>query len=144
MIAEFTCIGCKNCTAVCNKTFTIEEDYGRARVVNQGCATNDRKQEAIETCPVSSNVHLAPGWGLSDALALDWGRNNMICCRAQRMPENASGGMCDQRRQAHCKPLLHASMARLQLLNLSAADRFAHKSGLHVRCHHHFLRLIWG
>ena len=59
VIAEFTCIGCKNCTAVCNKTFTIEEDYGRARVVNQGCATNDRKQEAIETCPVSSYVLLA-------------------------------------------------------------------------------------
>ena len=83
--AEFTCIGCKNCTAVCDKTFTIEEDYGRARVMNQACATNDRKQEAIETCPVSP-----PSLGLSLMYnhhpAAIQARVPGACCRLELQP----------------------------------------------------------
>jgi ferredoxin len=35
-VSEYDCIGCKNCTHVCPKTFAIEDDYGRARAMQQG------------------------------------------------------------------------------------------------------------
>ena len=35
-VSEYDCIGCKNCTNVCSKTFAIEDDYGRARAMQQG------------------------------------------------------------------------------------------------------------
>lgn len=41
------------CTNVCPSSFAIEEDYGRARVMRQGVDTEDKLQEAIDTCPVS-------------------------------------------------------------------------------------------
>jgi ferredoxin len=41
------------CTNVCASSFAIEEDYGRARVMQQGVDTEDKLQEAIDTCPVS-------------------------------------------------------------------------------------------
>lgn len=52
-VDEFTCIGCRNCTNVCDKTFQLEDEYGRARVISQRGASPDTKQEAIDTCPVS-------------------------------------------------------------------------------------------
>ena len=51
-VDEYTCIGCKNCTAVCDKTFSMEEEFGRAQVISQARATPAIKQEAIDTCPV--------------------------------------------------------------------------------------------
>ena len=33
------CIGCKNCVACAPRTFAIEEEYGRARVQKQACAS---------------------------------------------------------------------------------------------------------
>jgi ferredoxin len=35
-VNEYDCIGCKNCTSVCPKTFAIEDDFGRARAMQQG------------------------------------------------------------------------------------------------------------
>ena len=55
-VDEFTCIGCRNCTNVCGKTFQLEDEYGRARVISQAKADLDTKQEAIDTCPVSDPV----------------------------------------------------------------------------------------
>lgn len=52
-VDEFSCIGCRNCNNVCPKTFAMEEEYGRARVMRQGVDTPDKIQEAIDTCPVS-------------------------------------------------------------------------------------------
>jgi ferredoxin len=51
-VDETTCIGCGHCAYVARNTFFLEEEYGRARVINQ---TGDRLgliQEAIDTCPV--------------------------------------------------------------------------------------------
>ncbi|CAK9198587.1 unnamed protein product [Sphagnum troendelagicum] len=50
-VDEFTCIGCKNCANTAPDTFTIEEDFGRARVVSQS-GNPAQAQLAIETCPV--------------------------------------------------------------------------------------------
>ncbi|KZV28279.1 hypothetical protein F511_28257 [Dorcoceras hygrometricum] len=50
-VDEFSCIGCKNCANVCSSVFTIEEDFGRARVYNQ-CGINESVQQAVESCPV--------------------------------------------------------------------------------------------
>ncbi|KXZ46387.1 hypothetical protein GPECTOR_44g62 [Gonium pectorale] len=52
-VDEFSCIGCRNCNNVCPKTFGMEEDYGRARVMVQDVDTESKLQEAIDTCPVS-------------------------------------------------------------------------------------------
>ncbi|KAG2486330.1 hypothetical protein HYH03_015034 [Edaphochlamys debaryana] len=52
-VDEFTCIGCRNCNNVCPKTFGMEEEYGRARVMKQDVDTESKLQEAIDTCPVS-------------------------------------------------------------------------------------------
>lgn len=35
-VDEFTCIGCRNCNNVCPSTFMMEEEWGRARVAQQG------------------------------------------------------------------------------------------------------------
>ncbi|KAG2425743.1 hypothetical protein HYH02_014959 [Chlamydomonas schloesseri] len=52
-VDEFSCIGCRNCNNVCPKTFGMEEDYGRARVMVQDVDSEEKLQEAIDTCPVS-------------------------------------------------------------------------------------------
>lgn len=52
-VDEITCIGCKNCAHVASHTFFIEPDYGRARAIRQDGDSEDRIQEAIDTCPVS-------------------------------------------------------------------------------------------
>lgn len=51
-VDELTCIGCCHCAHVARNTFYIEPDYGRARVVRQDGDSEDRIQEAIDTCPV--------------------------------------------------------------------------------------------
>ena len=38
---------------VCPKTFAMEEDWGRARVMKQRVDSDPKLQEAIDTCPVS-------------------------------------------------------------------------------------------
>ena len=43
-VDEFTCIGCRNCCNVCPKTFDIEDDWGRARVMKQGVDVPDKLQ----------------------------------------------------------------------------------------------------
>ena len=45
--------GCKNCANVCSKTFFMEDEWGRARVRQQGVAGVEKLQEAIDCCPVS-------------------------------------------------------------------------------------------
>ena len=51
-VDELTCIGCKHCAHVARNTFYIEPDYGRSRVVRQDGDSEERIQEAIDTCPV--------------------------------------------------------------------------------------------
>ena len=50
---DATFAGCRNCNNVCPKTFTMEEDWGRARVMRQRVDSDSKLQEAIDTCPVS-------------------------------------------------------------------------------------------
>ncbi|GAX75131.1 hypothetical protein CEUSTIGMA_g2575.t1 [Chlamydomonas eustigma] len=52
-VDEFSCIGCRNCNNVCPKTFAIEEEWGRARVMKQRVDSDEKLQEAMDTCPVS-------------------------------------------------------------------------------------------
>ncbi|MED6112832.1 hypothetical protein PIB30_065289 [Stylosanthes scabra] len=47
-VDEFSCIGCKNCANVAPDVFSIEEDFGRARVYSQ-CGNPDLVQQAIDT-----------------------------------------------------------------------------------------------
>ncbi len=51
-VDESTCIGCGHCAYVARNTFCLEEDYGRARVINQTGDSVSLIQEAIDTCPV--------------------------------------------------------------------------------------------
>ncbi len=43
-VDEFSCIGCRNCNNVCPKTFAMEEEYGRARVMVQDADTEAKLQ----------------------------------------------------------------------------------------------------
>jgi len=52
-VDEFSCIGCRNCNNVCPRSFGMEEEFGRARVMRQDVDSVDKIQEAIDTCPVS-------------------------------------------------------------------------------------------
>lgn len=45
--------GCKNCANVCSNTFFMEDEWGRARVRQQGVAGVEKLQEDIDCCPVS-------------------------------------------------------------------------------------------
>lgn len=43
------------------RTFAIEDDFGRARVMQQGVDADDKLQEAIDTCPVNCIYWVRPG-----------------------------------------------------------------------------------
>ncbi|PSC75503.1 electron transporter heat shock binding [Micractinium conductrix] len=64
-VDEFTCIGCRNCNNVCPKTYEMEDEWGRARVMQQGVDGTEKLQESIDTCPVSC-IH----WVTAPQLAL--------------------------------------------------------------------------
>lgn len=49
---ELTCIGCHNCTNVCPKTYAMEPEFGRARVMQQNIDSDEMLQESIDCCPV--------------------------------------------------------------------------------------------
>ncbi len=57
-VDELTCIGCTHCAHVARRTFYIEPDYGRARVICQDGDSEDLVQEAIDTCPVNCIHHV--------------------------------------------------------------------------------------
>ncbi|XP_028767008.1 chaperone protein dnaJ C76, chloroplastic isoform X2 [Neltuma alba] len=52
-VDEIKCVGCLKCALLAEKTFAIESVYGRARVVGQWADSEDKIQEAIDSCPVN-------------------------------------------------------------------------------------------
>ncbi|XP_057445270.1 chaperone protein dnaJ C76, chloroplastic [Lotus japonicus] len=52
-VDEIKCIGCLKCALLAEKTFAIESVYGRARVVAQWADSEQKIEEAIESCPVN-------------------------------------------------------------------------------------------
>lgn len=64
-VDEYSCIGCKNCANTAEKTFAIEDEFGRARVQRQDGNHPALVQEAIDTCPVNC-IH----WVSASQLAL--------------------------------------------------------------------------
>ncbi|CAB1119806.1 unnamed protein product [Ectocarpus sp. CCAP 1310/34] len=51
-VDEYTCIGCTHCNHEAPSTFFMEEEFGRARVYQQGRDTAEAVQTAILSCPV--------------------------------------------------------------------------------------------
>lgn len=51
-VDEAVCIGCRYCAHVACNTFVVEPSLGRSRVIRQDGDSQERIQEAIETCPV--------------------------------------------------------------------------------------------
>ena len=58
-VSETECIGCRACTNCASKTFAMEEEHGRARVMMQWADDEDTIQEAIESCPVDC-INIVP------------------------------------------------------------------------------------
>ena len=58
-VEETDCIGCGHCAYVARNTFFLEEDYGKARVMNQQGDPDAIVEEAIQTCPVDC-IHRVP------------------------------------------------------------------------------------
>ncbi|CAM9691971.1 unnamed protein product [Chrysoparadoxa australica] len=59
-VDEYTCIGCTHCSHVADNTFFMDDEFGRARVFQQGGDNAAVVREAIETCPVDC-IHYV-GW----------------------------------------------------------------------------------
>ncbi|MCJ7663252.1 MAG: ferredoxin [Desulfobacterales bacterium] len=51
-IDEEECIGCGTCEEICPEVFSLNEKTGKAEVINQEGASQDKIEEAIEACPV--------------------------------------------------------------------------------------------
>ncbi|MGK7906282.1 MAG: ferredoxin [Synechococcus sp.] len=51
-VDEIDCIGCGHCAYVARNTFFLEDDRGKARVMNQQGDLEQIVEEAIQTCPV--------------------------------------------------------------------------------------------
>jgi len=51
-VNEAACIGCRQCNHSAPQTFTMEEDWGRARAFQQWADTEEDINIAIESCPV--------------------------------------------------------------------------------------------
>lgn len=51
-VDECRCIGCGKCASVAASTFTMEDEWGRARVLTQWADSRDLIGEAVATCPV--------------------------------------------------------------------------------------------
>ena len=49
---ESVCIGCANCAQYASNTFSMESDFGRARVVDQWADDKETIEIAIDMCPV--------------------------------------------------------------------------------------------
>lgn len=50
-IDELRCVGCTFCAAIARQTFVMDDEFGTARVVQQGGDVVDAIDEAIESCP---------------------------------------------------------------------------------------------
>ena len=53
-VDELSCVGCGYCPAIARSTFSLandDDDYGTARVVQQGGDAPDVVEEAIASCP---------------------------------------------------------------------------------------------
>ena len=51
-VDESVCIGCANCAQYASNTFSMESDFGRARVVDQWADDKETIEIAIDMCPV--------------------------------------------------------------------------------------------
>lgn len=47
------CIGCGNCAEICPEVFGLNEDAGKAFVLNEGGGDLECADEAAAACPVS-------------------------------------------------------------------------------------------
>jgi len=48
------CIGCGSCVALAPKTFSLDENSGKAKVINPAGDTPEVIQSAIDSCPVQA------------------------------------------------------------------------------------------
>jgi len=60
-VDEYTCIGCTHCASHAPQTFFMEDDFGRARVFQQGGDATDTVATAVSLCPVNC-IHYV-SWG---------------------------------------------------------------------------------
>jgi ferredoxin len=58
-VDEASCIGCRYCAHVACNTFFVEPNRGRSRAIRQDGDSQERLQEAIDTCPVDC-IHWIP------------------------------------------------------------------------------------
>ncbi len=47
------CVGCGSCVEICPKAFVLNESIEKAQVVNPKGCTEEKVNEAIDTCPVN-------------------------------------------------------------------------------------------
>jgi ferredoxin len=52
IIDQEECIGCESCVEICPEVFGFDESEEKAYIIDSSAASEDKIQEAIDSCPV--------------------------------------------------------------------------------------------
>lgn len=54
IVDQDTCIGCGVCASICPKVFVIDDETGKAKIIDNPDFNDPSINEAIESCPVNA------------------------------------------------------------------------------------------
>lgn len=86
-VDEHTCIGCTYCSQIARNTFFMEDEYGRARVFDQGGDSIELIEEAIDSCPVNC-IHFVSH---EDLVILETERSGQVINNKARLVSQQEG-----------------------------------------------------
>ena len=123
-VDEFTCIGCKNCTAVCDKTFFMEEDFGKGARAQPGPGHACRQAGGHRHLP-GARLEWRPrccAWHCACSLQPGCGGPQAQAARAVTSPGRWRTGLCSQLHDAAALTAAGAAAGGLHTLGAPASS----------------------